>query len=190
MKKLIFILLVTVISFNAKSQLPYSEPQFQYDSILDISYGTATDYAGNSVELLLDIYKPKNDGNCLRPIMIIVHGGAWVSGSKEDLNTVLLSREYAKRGYVVANINYRLGTHKTSNYTMYAICNTNISAPCGYICDSSEIVRANYRAMQDTKGAIRFMKSRFAEDSTDINNVFIAGRKCWCVYSYSCCLYR
>lgn len=175
MKKVLILLLLTVSFFKVHSQLPYSQALYEYDSIMNISYGVATDYAGNQTVLMADIYKPKNDGNCLRPIMIIVHGGAWVSGSKEDINTVLLSREYAKRGYVVANINYRLGTHKTSNYAMYAICNTNISAPCAYICDSSEVVRANFRAVQDTKGAIRFMKSRFAEDSTDINNVFIVG---------------
>ncbi len=175
MKKYFIILLIAVSTINAYSQLPYTEALYEYDSIMNVSYGTATDYAGNPYILLADIYKPKNDGNCLRPIIVIVHGGAWIAGSKEDPNTINLSREYAKRGYVVANINYRLGTHKTSNYTMYALCNTNISAPCGYICDSSEIVRANYRGMQDTKGAIRFMKSRFAEDSTDINNVFVAG---------------
>lgn len=175
MKKYLFILLITASVLDAQAQLPYTQKLFEYDSIMDVSYGTATDYAGNPFVLLADIYKPKNDGNCLRPMIIILHGGAWVAGSKEDPNTVNLSREYAKRGYVVANINYRLGTHKTSNYTMYALCNTNLSAPCAYICDSSEIVRANYRGMQDTKGAIRFMKSRFVEDSTDINNVFVAG---------------
>lgn len=175
MKKNIILLIFAVFVLKIQAQLPYTQALFEYDSIMNVSYGTATDYAGNPYTLLADIYKPKNDGNCLRPIIVIVHGGAWVGGSKEDINTVRLSREYAKRGYVVANINYRLGTHKASNYAMYALCNTNMSAPCAYICDSSEIVRANFRAMQDTKGAIRFMKSRFAEDSTDINNVFVAG---------------
>ncbi len=175
MKKLIYILLLTIIYFNAKSQLPYSEVQFQYDSIMNVPYGIATDYVGNLVTLKMDIYKPINDDNCLRPIIIFVHGGSWIAGSKEDPNLVYLSREYARRGYVVANINYRLGTHKTSNYVMYALCNTDISAPCAYICDSSEIIRANYRGMQDTKAAIRFMKNRHTQDSTDINNVFLAG---------------
>lgn len=179
MKKKIFILLKLCLIFThtATSQIaiPYSNKQFQYDSILNVEYGNALDYAGTNQSLTLDIYKPKNDTNCNRPILILVHGGAWIGGSKEDANLILLSREFAKRGYVVANINYRLGTHKTSNYSMYALCNNSISAPCGYICDSAEIYRANYRSMQDTKGAIRFMKNRFTLDSSDVNNVYVVG---------------
>ena len=76
---------------------------------------------------------------------------------------------------MVAAINYRLGTHKIANYDMYWACNNSISQPCAYIADSSEIVRALFRGMQDTKGAIRFMKNRAQLDSTDINNVFLAG---------------
>jgi alpha/beta superfamily hydrolase len=159
----------------AFTQTPYTSAQFAYDSTLNVVYGTAVDYAGNTQSLTLDIYKPKGDQNCNRPIAVVIHGGAWIAGSKSDPYPTLLSRELVKRGYVVANINYRLGTHKTSNYTMYALCNTSISAPCGYICDSAEVYRANFRAMQDAKGATRYMKSRYQTDSTDINNVYLVG---------------
>lgn len=123
----------------------------------------------------MDIFKPVGDENCERPMMVLVHGGAWVGGSKEDSNIKFIAREMAKRGWVVASINYRLGTHKASNYNMYAFCNTDISQPCGYIADSAEVYRANFRGMQDAKGAIRFMKKRHLQDSTDINQVFITG---------------
>jgi hypothetical protein len=174
---LILFNLFLIFAHSALSQIsvPYTNKQYQYDSLLNIEYGSTVDYAGNNQSLILDIYKPKNDTNCNRPILILVHGGAWIGGSKEDADLILLSREFAKRGYVVANINYRLGTHKTSNYSMYALCNNSISAPCGYICDSAEVYRANYRSMQDTKGAIRFMKNRFLLDSSDVNNVFVVG---------------
>ncbi len=168
--KLFFLLFC--FSSTLFSQDPYTQTQFSYDSIIDVDYGTAIDYAGNSVALKMDIYKPINN-NCQRPAIILVHGGAWVGGSKEEM--INMSRELAKKGWVVGAINYRLGTHKASNYTMYALCNTSLSAPCGYISDSSEVYRANYRGMQDAKGAIRFLKGRNELDSIDINNVFIAG---------------
>ena len=168
------LLLLNFHSFS-QAQLAYTSNQFSYDSIVDISYGIDTDYAGNLVDLKLDIYKPISDFNCMRPLILLVHGGAWVGGSKEDQNIVLMAREFAKKGWVAATINYRLGNHKAANYSMYALCNNSISAPCGYICDSSEIIRANFRAMQDVKGAVRFMKNRNDIDSTDINNVFLAG---------------
>ncbi len=167
------------------AQLPYTINQFSYDSLINVSYGQATDYAGNQVDLVLDIYKPKMDSNCLRPIIVLVHGGAWIAGSKEDVYMKLMSREFAKKGWVVANINYRLGTHKAASYNMYALCNNSISAPCGYISDSAEIFRANFRGMQDAKGAIRFMKNRNAIDSTDVNNVFIVGESAGAFIAYA-----
>ena len=183
--KVYFILLFFMSSYtNAIAQLPYTANQFTYDSLIDVSYGQATDYSGNQVALLLDIYKPKMDANCLRPIMVLVHGGAWIAGSKEDANMKLMCREFAKKGWVVANINYRLGTHKAASYNMYALCNNSISAPCGYISDSAEIFRANYRGMQDAKGAIRFMKNRNSIDSSDVNNVFIAGESAGAFIAY------
>lgn len=178
MLKLKFTLLtlsVLAIQTIASAQLPYTQAAYSYDSLMNVVYGTAIDYAGHTDTLEMDIYKPLGDNNCARPVMVIAHGGAWVGGSKEDINTVLISRYLAKRGWVVANINWRLGTHKTSSYNMYALCNTTISAPCGYISDSAEVFRANFRGMQDMKGAIRFMKNRFLIDSTDINNVFVSG---------------
>jgi alpha/beta superfamily hydrolase len=170
---LVFLFLCCV--FQAICQNPYTNSQYAIESFKDIVYGTAVDYAGNTDTLKLDIYKPVGDANCMRPVIVLVHGGAWVGGSKEDSDLVYMSDELAKKGWVVANINYRLGTHKAANYAMYLFCNNSISQPCGYISDSAEIYRANFRAMQDAKGAIRFMKSRNKTDSTDINNVFIAG---------------
>jgi hypothetical protein len=173
MKTKLTLLAILICAF-AHAQA-YTQNNFTYDSIMNISYGTGVNYAGNTDTLLMDIYKPHGDGNCLRPIIVLVHGGSWVAGSKEDVDLIYLSRNLASKGWVVANINYRLGTHKAANYTMQGFCNTTISAPCGYICDSSEVFRANFRGMQDTKGAIRFMKMRHLLDSSDVNNVFLAG---------------
>jgi alpha/beta superfamily hydrolase len=180
-----FILFFNNLNTYVIAQLPYALNQYAYDSLINVSYGQDIDYAGNPVDLVLDIYKPKLDSNCLRPIVVLVHGGAWFAGSKEDVYMKLMSREFAKKGWVVANINYRLGTHKAASYNMYALCNNSISAPWGYISDSAEIFRANYRGMQDAKGAIRFMKNRNAIDSSDVNNVFIVGESAGAFIAYA-----
>lgn len=44
-----------------------------------------------------------------RPLMIIIHGGAFIAGSKDDFIQQRMLKEFAKRGYVTASINYRLG---------------------------------------------------------------------------------
>jgi len=129
MKKILFLSLISFFFFSSiQAQIPYTTNKFLYDSLLNLSYGVETDYAGNLTTLVLDIYKPVGDSNCARPVIVLVHGGAWIGGSKEDFNMVAMSRELAKKGWVVANINYRLGTHKAANYSMYALCSNTLSA--------------------------------------------------------------
>lgn len=175
MKKTLLYSLLFLLFSHANAQKIYTQNKYSIQITKNINYGVATDYAGNPDSLLMDLYKPIGDSNCLRPVMVMVHGGAWIGGSKEDNNITYMAAEMAKKGWVVATINYRLGTHKASNYTMYALCNSSLSAPCGYISDSAEIYRANFRAMQDAKGVIRYMKIRNITDSSDVNNVFICG---------------
>lgn len=159
----------------AEAQLPYSENQYTVRSEHDLTYAISPNFAGFQDTLKLDIYKPVGDQNCRRPCIVLVHGGAWISGSKEDALMVTFANEFAKKGWVVAVINYRIGMHKTSNYDQYALCTSGLSEPCAYVADTTEVIRANYRGQQDAKDAIRFMKDRYTMDSTDIYNYFIAG---------------
>jgi len=58
--------------------------------------------------LRLDIYQPREaDGT--RPAVIVVHGGAWFQGDKGDTAFGLHNRWLAAQGYVVFDIQYRLG---------------------------------------------------------------------------------
>ncbi len=161
------------------AQLPYTQTQFALREEKNISYGTVTTFAGQQETLALDLYKPVGDQNCRRPLLVMVHGGAWIAGSRTDADAVAVAREMARKGYVVASISYRLGSHKLGFYTPYALCNDQINllgiTKCVYGADSAEAIRAAYRAMQDAKGAIRFLKGRHSLDSTDVNNVFVAG---------------
>lgn len=176
MRQLIIFICTIFCAQGLRAQGQYTLNTFAVvKSDTDLIYGIEAGFAGIADTLLLDIYKPAGDPNCLRPLLVLVHGGSWVAGSKYDSNIIYIAQEMAKKGYVVAAINYRLGMHKTSNYNLYWACNASISAPCAYVFDSSEVVRAIYRGMQDTKAAIRFMKSRANIDSVDINNVFVAG---------------
>jgi len=63
-------------------------------------------YANKSAAEKLDIYLP-NEGNGPFPVIISVHGGAFLGGDKADgqVNPML---QGLKRGYAVVSINYRL----------------------------------------------------------------------------------
>jgi endoglucanase len=55
-----------------------------------------------------DLYLPKGQGKALRPAVVLVHGGQFVTGSKGQAGTVRLARALADHGYVVFDVNYRL----------------------------------------------------------------------------------
>ncbi len=64
-------------------------------------------YATNGHERQkLDLFIPPGATNPL-PLIIWVHGGAWMGGSKEQCPALT----YLKQGYAVASINYRLSQH-------------------------------------------------------------------------------
>lgn len=177
MQKIILLICLSLLVLYSplNAQKPYTVSKYSYDSIKNIQYGIVKNFAGNDDTLVMDIYRPVNDSNCRRPIAMLIHGGAWIVGSKDDATLRYLADKLVRRGWVVANIKYRLGTHKAQNYDMYALCNNSVSQPCAYICDSAEIYRANYRAVQDTKGAIRFMKNRYLQDSSDPDQFYLIG---------------
>ncbi len=54
----------------------------------------------------LDLYLPENADGRL-PLVVWIHGGAWLAGSKEGCPAVPLTAQ----GYAVASINYRLSQH-------------------------------------------------------------------------------
>ncbi len=56
----------------------------------------------------LDLYLPTEaDPNGPRPLLVWVHGGAWLGGSKNPCPAA----RFAKEGYAVASVNYRLSQH-------------------------------------------------------------------------------
>ncbi len=177
MKKGFFILFSLLAFLNVYGQVPYTQELFNYSVETDIVYGIASNYAGNPDTLKLDIYKPVADNNQKRPILVLVHGGAWVGGTKTDGEVQSLAQLFAKRGYVVASINYRLGMHPSAGGGSNTATCTLVTpeANCAYVADSAEVVRAIYRGMQDVKGAVRFMKGRAAIDSTCKENTYLSG---------------
>ena len=64
-----------------------------------------TDVGPNTV---LDLAEPQFGPKTNRPAILIIHGGGWSAGSKNDFVYRALMVDYAMKGYVVANMNYRL----------------------------------------------------------------------------------
>ena len=63
-----------------------------------------------TIPLRWDIYSPESDGacsTCQRPGILLIHGGAYVEGSREQTDIVETAEALAENGYSVAAIDYR-----------------------------------------------------------------------------------
>jgi acetyl esterase/lipase len=127
----------------------------------DIVYGSNQLYTGVVEAQKLDVYEPAGDTLALRPLVIVAHGGSFLSGSKTGSDVVPMCKDFAKLGYVSASINYRLGM-------------TNSGIP-----DSSDATEAVMRAVQDGRAAVRYFRKNAAENGNtykiDPNNIYFAG---------------
>ncbi|SFM63219.1 pectinesterase [Algoriella xinjiangensis] len=59
----------------------------------------------NGTNLMADVYYP-SDIKVKKPAIILVHGGGWISGSKE--NQQIMAQQLAANGYIAMAINYSL----------------------------------------------------------------------------------
>ena len=100
----------------------YIEPIF--DNVTaekDIVYSEVANYKGEAVQLTLDVYQPENDTQVNRPAIIWIHGGGFTNGSKDaSLFEKDLAVDFAKKGYVTVNINYRLRDSLGTSYDSYS----------------------------------------------------------------------
>ena len=72
-----------------------------YRVVPNVTYGTA-----NNRENRVDLYLPRGaDGPT--PVLMYIHGGGWVGGSKES--SVLRLLPWLEQGWAVVNVQYRLG---------------------------------------------------------------------------------
>ena len=137
---------------------PYSNEPY----ITTLSKGLVK--AFNDPELLdlkLDVYYPKTDLFKNRPLVMLIHGGAFYIGSKESACEATLATSLAKRGYLVASIDYRLG----------------------FKLMPSDIELSAYRAIQDANAALRFLAHNAKGLGIDPLQVYIGGTSAGAVAS-------
>ena len=122
--------------------------------------------------LEFDLYQPDGDTEVERPLVIVLHTGTFApiiyngnpTGMRQDVATTAICESYAKRGYVVANIEYRLGWNPGAA----------TQAEKG-----ASLMKAVYRAIQDTKSAVRFFREDYENGNTygiDTSRIILSGQ--------------
>ena len=159
MKKL-FTLALSVLAFSqVDAQVRYINEVFS-----DVEVSTNVVYGQNvtilpllqseppaTQPLVCDIYEPAGDTETDRPLMIYIHTGNFLPqylngsavGTKSDSVAVELCTRYAKMGYVVASIDYRLGWNP--------LAATQAER-------TSQLINAAYRGVQDARTAVRYFR--------------------------------
>lgn len=170
-------------------------------SIDSVTYTFATvhsiyHYSNVSVDLKITVYSPctlpnpitatttstRCPDNCKRPFILLIHGGGFRVGCKKDLDDEC--REFARRGYVAATMDYRLGWVPSDTLVT---CNNNFcvtsTSGCGLkVADSCKLALkdsvsfALYRALQDAHAAMRFIRHYSANINVDPNYIYIGGQ--------------
>lgn len=125
----------------------------------NIKYGENTSLSGEPVELFLDIFEPQESGVDKRPLVLLIHGGGFVSGDKAIMHDIC--RGFASRGYVSATMSYRL-----------------YDGPLPPFPDSIALIGAVIDAIEDAHGAMRFFIDDAQNDDVygiDPDMIFLGG---------------
>src|SRR3954466_12381188 len=142
------------------SPLRYRDATFTNVSLTsDIQYGQAPDANNNPVALKLDLYQPTGDTETLRPALVWVHGGSFSGGDKTNTVPVDVANTFAKQGYVVVSINYRL------------------TAPPGCAANPSQsaCTLAALDAQHDAQAAVRWLRANATTYGVDPARIGIGG---------------
>ncbi len=129
-------------------------PTVQVTNLFGFKFANENTYGNKQITLKMDIYEPENDDLTQRPVIIFAFGGGFVTGERDEKSMIKLCESFARRGFVTATIDYRLGMH---------------------IGDEELAKRAVYQAMQDGRSAVRFFRKNASNYKIDPNQVYISG---------------
>lgn len=163
MKKLynLFLLGALLAAFNMNAQR-YLTPVFSNVDITDnVVYGqnyASPIFGGALSNLVMTVYEPTGDTVTDRPLFIYLHTGNFLpkgvnqttTGTRSDSSVVEICTRLAQRGYVVASIDYRLGWNP---------------AEPNQDRRTQGLLRAVYRAIQDSRTAVRYFRKDVATNN-------------------------
>ncbi len=108
----------------------------------------------------LDVYAPDMSVDDVeeRPVIIYLHTGNFLppptngspTGLRTDSTAIVTCRQFAKRGFVAVSVSYRLGWNPLGNS----------------VERRGTLLNAVYRAIQDTKQSVRFLRGDAAGENT------------------------
>ncbi len=149
------------------------------DSTQNIVYGSNYSFltgVPTLQPLIFDLYKPAGDVATNRPLVIMIHTGSFLpaiinqtpTGNLRDSATAEMCRRFARRGYVVASMDYRAGWNPTA------------TGSAGQDIRTGSLLQAVGRALQDVRACVRYFKKDFATNGNsfgiDTSKIILGGQ--------------
>ncbi|WP_238857901.1 alpha/beta hydrolase [Poritiphilus flavus] len=132
-------------------QRRYLETVFTETQLLTLNYADT---------LKLDFYSPKKDTAIRRPLILLVHGGGFAIGTRDNELERGFCEAMAGKGYTVASISYRL-TRKGKSF--------------GCDCPANEKIQTFQAATEDILKATKYLTDRATELGFDKEKIILAG---------------
>lgn len=140
--------ILIVITWSLICATSYSQIRVENDVV----YATVRDNQKNKHLLELDIYAPVQVQQEERPVVILVHGGGFAMGDKQQKLYVEMAYRFARENYIVFSVNYRLKSKKEPF--------------------SKAILD---RAVSDVNAAIRWIVKNKKRYNADVQRILIGG---------------
>lgn len=131
----------------------------QADSLKSVVYGKEKTWTAGEQTLTMDIYFPKRETGKNYPLVMMMHGGSFLTGSKEAMKSHC--KILADSGFIAVTINYRKGWERGSRLG----CDANLL----------QLQEAVYRATQDANAALNFLIEKQEDYAIDTNWIFTGG---------------
>ncbi len=103
-----YMALMTVGNVSCKKKDSTNNNTISALELKDVSYGS--DPAQK-----MDVYLPANRSSSNTKALVLIHGGAWISGDKADFNDVITALKPLLPDFAFFNINYRLAAFPNVN---------------------------------------------------------------------------
>ena len=156
----------------------YREPFYTAQTTPNVVYTKTLVHCSNQTDqntcteadMVLDVWAPSNKTAGPFPIVMTVHGGAFVSGDQRDKDPP--NSYFAERGFVTFAVQYRLAKDKGLFPAALKGWSPKSTSPRA---KWTPFIWAMYPAVRDIKAALRWVHAHAAEYNADTSSITLQG---------------
>jgi acetyl esterase/lipase len=160
MKLKVFILLFAISLTILSCSKSTSNNTVAAKVILNVPYG-------NDTAQTMDIYLPANRDSTTKALLLI-HGGAWQSGDKNDFNQYVDTFQKRLPDYAIFNLNYRLANPSSQNTNSFPTQEQDINSATQFILNNENnyLISNKWCILGASSGAHLAMLQAFKNNQT------------------------